>query len=539
MIGNFASFFRQRQINPWVVGAYLAIVMAFAWILSQFYIPGKGFSYFISFGSSQEVVRLSKVRKLDYYMENGSAGYDAQFYVQIAMDPSLQNRQLRQAVDSLPYRARRILFATTAYVFGLGTPALILQAYALQNSVCWFLLATLLLHWFPPRNADALLRWAGVLFSLGLCLSFRSALYDGPSLLVIAFGVYLLEKGCPWWSTIVLGIGGLGKETNLLGALVLLPRETSRRSEWTLALLRGLLVAAPLALWILYIAVVVGPAADPGVRNFGLPFAGYFHKWQEILATWKDLSWSNTWPALSMLMMLTLTAQFTFLLARPQWQQAWWRIGASFALLMVFLGDAVWEGYPGAAARVLLPMQLAFNVLVPVGRTWRAVLLAGNLGLLAAPFVLLPPVSESYVLSGSSGLLSTAQGKRVFLQYLNGWHQPEGWWGDFGRWAQGNAVQKIQNPHSFALRARLRFSMFSAGPRTVRLKLNGTEIWQTKLTDNQLISASLSALRLEPGESVLEWETDEPAIKVGSDPRDLAFVLRNLHLDILREAQAP
>jgi hypothetical protein len=167
------------------------------------------------------------------------------------------------------------------------------------------------------------------------------------------------------------------------------------------------------------------------------------------------------------------------------------------------------------------------------------VLLAGNLGLIAAPFVLLPPVSESYVLSGSSGFLSTAQGRRVNLQYLNGWHQPEGWLGDFGRWAQGNAVQKILNPHPFALRARLRFSMFSAGPRTVRLKLNGTEIWQTKLTDNQLISASLSALRLEPGESKLEWETDEPAIKVGSDPRDLAFVLRNLHLDVLREAPAP
>jgi len=59
--------------------------------------------------------------------------------------------------------------------------------------------------------------------------------------------------------------------------------------------------------------------------------------------------------------------------------------GASYAVLMIFLGDAVWESYPSAAARVLLPMTVAFNILVPRGKWWPILLVVGNLGVLASP----------------------------------------------------------------------------------------------------------------------------------------------------------
>jgi hypothetical protein len=32
---------------------------------------------------------------------------------------------------------------------------------------------------------------------------------------------------------------------------------------------------------------------------------------------------------------------------------------------MLVLGDAVWEGHPAAVGRILLPMTVAFNVLLP------------------------------------------------------------------------------------------------------------------------------------------------------------------------------
>ena len=94
-------------------------------------------------------------------MHYQSPGYDGQFYAQLAVEPLLRNRRLDKALDTPPYRARRILFSWTAYVLGLGRPRWILKAYALQNIIAWLLLAWLLLRWFPPsapRNAVAVVR---------------------------------------------------------------------------------------------------------------------------------------------------------------------------------------------------------------------------------------------------------------------------------------------------------------------------------------------------------------------------------------------
>lgn len=51
-------------------------------------------------------------------------------------------------------------------------------------------------------------------------------------------------------------------------------------------------------------------------------------------------------------------------------------------------------GEPSAASRVLLPMQFAFNVLVPSGRWWVPVLLLGNLTLLTGHITLDPIANE-------------------------------------------------------------------------------------------------------------------------------------------------
>jgi len=534
----FRAWFERRGMEPFVAFAYVGLIALFLAAVGQFYSPGKGFSYLIAFGGDDSRARLSKLQKIDFHVEQGSAGYDAQYYAQIAMDPSLQNRELPKVVDNLPYRARRILFPTTAYVLGLGRPPLILEAYALQNVLSWLMLAVILLHWFPARTWDYFFRWAGVLLSLGLCVSFRNALVDGPSLMLITLGLYFVDKKRLWLATVVLGLSGLGKETNLLSGSALLPRLKGRWKEWLLPLLRGGLIAVPLALWLCYLSIKLGPVMDPGIRNFGLPFAAYLHKWQAVLAELPDAAWPNLGALWGLLMLISLTVQFLFFVLRPCWSQAWWRVGLSFVLLMVVLGDAVWEGYPGAASRVLLPMQVAFNVLVPIGRGWRWVLLAGNLTLFAAPFVLEPPATEGYVLGGNSSLFSTSAGQAMSLQFGQGWYASEGSRSFYWSWARGNATQEIRNPHPFIVNSRLRFSIFTVDRRTVRLKFNGEELWSTRLGEHQSVSVSLSAVPLRQGKNLLEWETDEPTVALTYDPRQLAFVVQNLRLDVFSEMPA-
>jgi hypothetical protein len=96
-------------------------------------------------------------------------------------------------MDLPAFRARRILFSWTAYALGLGRPAWIIQVYALQNVVCWLLLAWLLARWIPPDTLRGLALWTACLFSHGLLWSVRFALLGGPSLLLIACAVRAVE----------------------------------------------------------------------------------------------------------------------------------------------------------------------------------------------------------------------------------------------------------------------------------------------------------------------------------------------------------
>ncbi|MCF7760722.1 MAG: hypothetical protein K9M98_09475 [Cephaloticoccus sp.] len=524
---------RARGIKPAVLLGYLLVVALFVGAFAQYYIPEKGFSYLISFGGRQPHPPIAALQHLEYYVQADSDGYDAQYYVQIAMAPSLRDPQLKDAVDSLAYRARRILISWASYAMGLGRPASILKAYVLQNAISWLILAGVLLYWFPPSNWSNWLRWTGVLFSFGMCVSVRNSLVDGPSLLLIAVGVLLLEKGKPWWSTAVLALGGLGKETNLLGAAALL-RQTDVMSprRWPLLILRGLLVALPLALWLVYIQKVVGPAADLGHRNFDWPFMAYGRKWSEVwTGLWDQNNWSHgileSGPLWSLLMLLSVSVQVLFLFLRPTGREAWWRVGISFAVLFFVLGDAVWEGYPGAASRVLLPLQLAFNVLVPTGRLWLPVLLLGNLTLLNAPAAMQPPVGDGYKLDAPQSLQISAEGVRMRVTFSQGWHEPERYREDYWRWCHGSTHVMILNPHAFPLDASMNFILSSLEKRSIEItNETGESLWQGDIADF-VTRVHLPHVMLQPGQNRLDFITSDTISKASQDPRPLTFCLKD------------
>ena len=67
----------------------------------------------------------------------------------------------------------------------------------------------------------------------------------------------------------------------------------------------------------------------------------------------------------------------------PQFSSPWWRIGAAYSFLLLFLGTWVWSGY-WAVCRAVLPMTITFNLLLPVNRAFWPLWILGNLTVLHA-----------------------------------------------------------------------------------------------------------------------------------------------------------
>ena len=138
-----------------------------------------------------------------------------------------------------------------------------------------------------------------------------------------------------------MGVSGLGKETSIIGGTALGPPDFRKPSTWGPWCGKALLVVAPIALWLLYIHLRIGKAGDVGARNFAPPFTGLVDKIQDIVSgndkrrrrprrddpqAGPHGRGSGSWPSSSSL-------PFASAGGTP-----WWRVGATYAFLMVFLG---------------------------------------------------------------------------------------------------------------------------------------------------------------------------------------------------------
>lgn len=522
----------QRALTWRHRAAYILTVALFFWLVSAFYLPGKGFTAFLSFGDQVSAGYLPSLSRADVYIEEDSHGYDAQHYAQIAMQPDVRDPALTTAVDNVSYRARRILFSGTAWALGFGDPMRTVHVFAVQNIVCWLGLAILLLRWFPAKSWENYLRWVGLMFSYGMWFSVRGALVDGPSLLLIAGGVALVEARRPWIAAIVLGISGLAKETNILaGGIIATPATNSRRG-WMGVAGRSALVLLPLAVWTCLLWRWFGDSGGTGLRNFAGPLLGYFEKWRSISEQMNAEYFAKSVYS-SLLWMIAATVQFLFLIIRPQLGNLWWRVGASFAVLFVFLGDAVWEGDPGAAARVLLPMALAFNILVPRGRGWLPVLLLGNLTIFSTPENMRLPGSVSYEVHGARELKAEPRTKeQVEVRFIAGWYKAERSRGEYWRWSNGQAELRLYNPHAYPLTAEISWGLKSIVPREVTVQAGEQVLWKGHVT-RETTQVRLKSVQLPPGETTWLVGSDREAIRPSSeDTRPVAFSLRNFRIEL-------
>ena len=227
--------------------------------------------------------------------------------------------------------------------------------------------------------------------------------------MLIAIGLALIESRRVRGGVVALALAALTRETSILAAGIL-PSDTELRERpWIRFGISAAVVVLPLAIWIFYINVrgaALGIERNVGTGNFAFPFFGWVGAWVETY-NWDD--WTSRFWVNRVAMMIGLSVQMAFFLFRWRWRERAWRLGFVYALFGLVLGAAVWEGYPTAAVRVLLPLTLAFNLAVPSGRRWLPLLLAGNLSVVAAPSALeapeVPDSDQLTLVTGPASLL--------------------------------------------------------------------------------------------------------------------------------------
>jgi hypothetical protein len=226
------------------------------------------------------------------------------------------------------------------------------------------------------------------MFGEGLLASMRYSLVDGPSALLLALAVRAVEEKKHGVATGLLAASGLTRETNLLGGVILVPDKLTPRSLATLVL-RGALIVAPFALWTVYLWNLRLSGDVVGSRNFGV-FMPYVEKWQDTIRVLGMEGWDSD-VRFSLLGIIGLTTQALVLLCYRHYKAPWWRLGIAYLCLMLVLGPAVWEGHPGAIARIMIPMTIAFNILLPRDRWFWPLWILGNAGVMFGCYVMSVP----------------------------------------------------------------------------------------------------------------------------------------------------
>ncbi|SDT99616.1 hypothetical protein SAMN05444156_1332 [Verrucomicrobium sp. GAS474] len=376
--GNSRKEGLPRSLPPSLVALWTAaLIVLVGGLVTARHLPGEGFTALIQFSEEFTPRTLPALRETPHHVR--PSGYDGQFYAQLALDPALRDPvALQKALDAPAYRARRVLMPALAAALGLGSPARTLDAYALLNPLFWLALVALLLRACRPLSLPAMACVTAVALSGGAVESIRLALTDLPAatLLLAAALLVMADRPKPLWAGLLGALAGLARDTAAAAAgFLLLPvgewitakESPSRRAlflRWAGAIA---LAALPVLAWAAYVAHVFPGSVGQGSGahdNFAFPLAAALARaaaaCHELSRPATPLFGQETF-ALWTLLGLHLQALYLLLHRRPQ--EALWRMALPFALLIWFLGPAVWSGYL-AVARALLPLTVAFNLLL-------------------------------------------------------------------------------------------------------------------------------------------------------------------------------
>ena len=354
-----------RGAQKWIA-AYALVVAGFLATVARYYHPAYGFTAFLELPAATHDSELPAVRESPHFDHPGSGGYDGQFYAQLAVEPLLRNPDIDRALDNPPYRAHRILFPWIAWTMGLGRPAWVLQAAALENVLVWLALAWLLWRVIPPASARAFALWSGCLLAHGLLMSVRYALPDGLSFLLIALAAVAAERGRPIIASLVIGAAGLARETSVLAATSLAKFVRRSPRSWLLVLGCLVLCVLPLALWLDYLRSIYRLRVLAGGEHITEPLSGLIWKVKSVMS-WLGRDGLTAMTRDDLAALVAFLSQGLWLawrVVRYRDLSPWALTGASFLVLTLLTHQAVWDGTPGAYTRVAMPLTIAVNVLL-------------------------------------------------------------------------------------------------------------------------------------------------------------------------------
>lgn len=508
-----------------------AAVAVFLGLVLRFWHPVYGFTSLLQLDASNDSLKISAFRENPVYVYRDTGGYDGLYYAQIACDPMLASAELPRAMDNFGYRARRILAPALSFALAGGSPFWAIHVYSVLNVAAWLALAAALWKLLPDGREDGAagpwrkgVAWAGLMFSAGALSSVRLALTDLPAVALLAWSVLAFERGRRGVSLGALAAAGLARET----ALVSLPALWTRgRGPVRYANLRNLATtlgaAAPLLAWAAYVRWKAGQEIG-GWDNFTWPFAAFAGKWRsDIVAVARG--GGGLLEVTTILATAGLTVQALYIAAHPRKGESWWRLGAAYAVLLAFLNTGVWEGFPGAAQRALLPLGLAFNVLACRRRAALAWILAGNLSVGAGLLALRDVPGDARELAAAR-----TGGSACVVRAGEGWfgceHSARHRWS----WCGGRGLLEIQAwPRGRARALGLELALHSLGGRTVTITQGGRELWRGAVAARGLLVRIEAALDAE-GRAELRFDSDSPAVPEAPDPkaRALAFAAYDL-----------
>jgi hypothetical protein len=362
----------RAHARAWFLGALLIAVIPTAFFFAQLARPG-GLLNLIEFGTQFEESSVPAVASLKP-PRNFPHGYDAQWYAQISMDPFLRDPRTTAAVDDAGYRARRIFMPLVSSVLGFGNPALTLNILASLNYVFFLILLGTLIVVIKPSTPQAWSAVAAVALTTGSMDSLCRALADLPASTLVFIAV-MMPLAAARLALLVTAV--FTRETALLSAIPC-------ALTWPLADRRNILrlaaVLLPVMAWYSYLFLHLHTWGSGPAGNFEFPGTALVHR---VVVGWSDfLERPNDRRLFLLLAPVCLVVQAVYLWRFPKLDSALWWSGLGFTALLFLLGPQVWVGNI-AATRVLLPMTIAFNVLLAMRRPapfwyW---FVAGNAGL--------------------------------------------------------------------------------------------------------------------------------------------------------------
>ena len=501
------------------------MIAGFILMLGRYWHPFYGFTSFLQADPVTQASLPESLRDTPIFIHPVVGRYDGAYYAQIAASPALRDPEVRRALDDAGYRGRRILLSAIARAVAGGQPVAAVHVYAWLNVILWFAVAALAWTIFPATEGwRATLAWAGLLLASGTMASVTLALTDLAALVLLAAALLLAGRGRAVASAVLLGLAGLARETALLGVGALLPDQKTDVRQLVRAGVLILLAVLPLAGWMGYIWFAVGQTGS-GSDNVTLPLTGWFGRWPE-LVQFARVESNKGLVVGAWLDCIALTVQMLYLLIHPQWRNPWWRVGLLFTALGLCLGPAVWEGLPGAASRVLLPLTLAFNVLAFRRRSALLWLLCGNLSVFSGVWTFWTPRDPP----PHTLIAHTTWSQSYLLETDDRWQVAE--WNRKWRWSWCDGVGGLDfRVWPWRARARLELQVRGVTPRALEVWQAGTRVWQGQIGDRpQWIR--LPELPVARGHLLLELRSPAPPSREGAGPtaRGISFACYNVRL---------